>query len=90
LCNFARQSKNVKMKTNWYYFKAGFIRVAIFMFAFTFVRGLFDGNFSSANLLRLLILGVLAGTITGSLLGFTNMLLWKKDNIFSNKKTDNQ
>jgi len=78
------------MKTNWYYFKAGFIRVAIFMLAFTFVRGLFDGNFSSAALTRLLIIGVLAGVITGSLLGLTNMLWWKKDDIFSSKKIDKQ
>jgi hypothetical protein len=78
------------MKTNGYYFKVGFIRVAIFMFAFTIVRGLLDGDFSKTTLIRLLIIGILASVITGSLLGFTNMLWWKKDNIFSNKKIDKQ
>jgi hypothetical protein len=78
------------MKTNGYYFKAGFIRVAIFMFAFTIVRGLFDGDFSKTTLIRLLIIGILASVITGTLLGLTNMIWWKKDNIFSNKKIDKQ
>ncbi len=78
------------MKSNWYYFKAGFLRVAVFMLAFTFVRGLFEGNFSTTALIRLLILGILAGLITGSLLGITNMLWWKKDNIFSNRQQSDQ
>ena len=74
-------------KTNTYYFKKTFYLVFTLAFVFILVRGLFDIDYSTESLYKLLLTSLLTGLITGGLLGLINMLWFKKENFFmANKK----
>lgn len=50
------------------------------------VRGLFDIDYSTESLYKLLFTSLLAGIITEALLGLINMFWLKKENFFLAKK----
>jgi predicted membrane protein len=63
------------------HFKALFIPIFVFMFVFTIVRKLFDGDFSSETLLKIFLIAFFSSLITGTIFGLINMLWLKKDTI---------
>ncbi len=73
-------------KTNTYYFKKTFYLVFTISSVFMLVRGLFDIDYSTESLYKLLFTSLLAGIITEALLGLINMFWLKKENFFLAKK----
>lgn len=69
-------------KTNTYYFQKTFYLVFTLAFVFILVRGLFDIDYSTESLYKLLLTSLLTGLVTGGLLGLINMFWLKKENFF--------
>ncbi len=61
------------------HFKALFVPIFVFMSVFTFVKNLFDSDFSSESLIRITFIAFFSSLITGTIFGLLNMLWRKKD-----------
>lgn len=74
-------------KSKFYYFKKTFYFVFTILFTYTLVKGLFETDYSTKSVWILFLKALLSGVITGTLLGFINMLWFKRENFFvANKK----
>jgi hypothetical protein len=74
-------------KSNIYYFKKTFYFVFTLAFVYILVKGFFDIDYSTQSLYKLLLTSLIAGLVTGALLGLINMIWLKRENFFiANKR----
>lgn len=79
-------------KSKSYYFKRTFYFVFSFLFVYFIVKGLFEIDYSTESVYKLLLKSVVAAAVTSVLMGFINMQWLKRENFFvANKnKPDKQ